>query len=515
MLLPGERIEFLEQHAHAPETISGAELVQLCAVDGLLFAKTFFPKTCRMGFADFHPEMWEIFDDPHARYINLQVFRGGAKTSMLRILSAKRIAYGLSRTALYIGKSEGHATRSVRWVRNAVQFNTFFANTFQLRKGEKWQEHEAEIYHGTDEFPIWLLGVGITGSVRGVNFDDYRPDFILIDDVLDNENSATPDQREKLGTLIHGAVKESLAPATEVPDAKMAMLQTPLDKEDASTLALSDPEFVSRVFGCWTPETADGPVSLRRSSWEERYPTPTLQAERHAAIGRNKLSVFTREKECRITAPETSAFMANWLKFYDELPPREDLVVTGAVDPVPPPSEVQIAKGLRGKDYEALALTGRLKGTSKVFLLEYSFNRGHDPDWTVAEFFRLSLKWRPRLWRVETVAYQKTLEWILRREMQKRRKHFLIQEQRDRRSKYDRIVDGLNGVASNGDFYVSNSHDEFVSQFIDYPDIAHDDVLEAVAVSVADLEGLPDGEDADTVEDESDIPELEYYGGAP
>lgn len=510
-----EREEFATQLTHAPESVSADELVQLCAVDDLLFCRVFFPRTCRMGFADFHPEMWELFSDTNARYINLQVFRGGAKTSMMRIFSAKRIAYALSHTALYIGKSEAHALNSMNWVRRAVEFNTFFAKTFGLSKGQKWQEHQAEIYHKTMDQPIWMQGVGITGSIRGINFDDYRPDFILVDDVIDEENSATDEQRLKISNLILGAVKESLAPATEVPDAKMAITQTPMHKQDPSTQALDDPEFHSIVCGCWTPATADLPLEKRLSSWEVRYPSETLRNEKRAAIARNKLSVFAREKECRLTSPETAAFMPLWLKYYDIEPEREQLVVTAAIDPVPPPTEAQIAKGLKGKDYEALAVVGRMKGTGKRYLLEYSANRGHEPDWTIAEFFRLSMKWRPRLWRVETVAYQKTLEWLLRKAMQVRRQYYVIQEQRDKRSKYDRIVDGLGGVASNGDFHVKKEHAEFISQFLDYPDVSHDDVLEAVAVACSDLDNIPDMDADEVMAMQDEIPALTWNRGAP
>ena len=468
-----------------------------------------------MGFADFHSDMWQLYDAPVARYVNTQVFRGGAKTSHLRILSAKRIAYGLSHTVLYIGKSEAHALNSMNWLRRVVEFNTLFARTFALRKGQKWQEHQAEIWHGTDAYPIWMQGVGITGSIRGINFDDYRPDFILVDDVIDEENSATAEQRLKISNLILGAVKESLAPATEVPDAKMVISQTPMHKEDPSTQALSDPEFHSIVRGCWTEATKDLPLDKRLSSWEVRYPTSTLRAEKRAAIARNRLSIFAREKECRLTSPETSAFLPHWLQYYDLEPATEDMVITGAIDPVPPPSEAQIAKGLKGKDYECLASVGRLKGTGKKYLLEYSANRGHEPDWTISEFFRLSLKWRPRLWRVETVAYQKTLDWILRKAMRERRQFFVIQEQRDRRSKYDRIVDGLSGDASNQQFHVKPEHEEFIEQFCDFPDVAHDDVLEAVAVASNDLEGLPDMGSDEVQTMQEDIPALNYVRGAP
>ena len=151
--------------------------------------------------------------------------------------------------------------------------------------------------------------------------------------------------------------------------------------------------------------------------------------------------------------------------------------VIGAIDPVPPPTDAQIAKGLKGKDYEALVIMGAMAGN--YYLLEYMVNRGHDPNWTIAMFFELSLRWNPSAWVVEEIAYQKTLEWILRKEMRDRSIYYPIHELRDKRSKFDRIVDAFQGTASNGALYVHKGQTEFISQFSGYPDVTHVDVLDA------------------------------------
>lgn len=497
------------------------ELVKLCAVHPELYAKAFFPKTARQDPAPFHAEMWTGLEGGH-RLVNFQVMRGGAKTSFLRIFTSKRIGYGIAHTILYIGKSEGHAVRSIKWIKRQVEFNRQYARVFGLRRGSKWQDIEAEIIHGTgkDEYPIWIMGMGITGSVRGINQDDFRPDLIVIDDVMDDENSATEDQRNKISNLIYGAVKESLAPASEAPHAMIAMLQTPLHKQDTSTLALNDPEWHSKVFGCWTEETKDLPIELQESSWPARWSSETVRDEKRAAIRRNKLSLFLKEKECRIVSPETSTFNAGWLEKYDLLP--EHMTIVMAIDPVPPPTAIQIAKGMRGKDFEAFAVMGKYK--EKFYLLDYSLNRGHEPDWTVNEFFRLGIKWRPRVVLVETVAYQKTLSWILKQAMKTRRRYFVIKEHDDKRSKYDTIADGLSGIASEGLLCVNPEHTEFIQQFTDYPDVSHDDLIEAVAVAASELQGILTGDSSgvddeeyyrEMMEAEEHIPDLIYQQGAP
>ena len=466
----------LEEQFPDAEIITTSELIELCAADGELFEKEFFPETVRQPSASFHKDVWRLLESS-ARLVNIQMFRGSAKTTKLRIYMAKRIAYGLARTIMYVGLSQDKAVQSVSWMRKQVEHNRKYSEVFKLKKGSKWQDTECKIDHELLGHTVTILAYGVTGSIRGVNIEDYRPDLIIVDDIIDEENAATEDQRDKIKNLLYGALVHSLAPRSEAPDAKLVMLQTPINKEDASTEALNDPSWVSARHGCWTKETEHLPDDDRESSWADRFTTEELRQEKKAALKRNTMFTFLREMECKCTAPETASFRASWLNFYDLPPDRDQMVVIGAIDPVPPPTDAQIAKGLKGKDYEALVIMGAMAGN--YYLLEYMVNRGHDPNWTIAMFFELSLRWNPSAWVVEEIAYQKTLEWILRKEMRDRSIYYPIHELRDKRSKFDRIVDAFQGTASNGALYVHKGQTEFISQFSGYPDVTHVDVLDA------------------------------------
>ena len=469
----------------SPNIITPSELVELASYDTKLFEREFFPNAAKVKDAHFHPEIWRLLESS-ARQVNIQVPRGFAKTTKLRMYLAKRIAYGLSNTILYVGVSQDKAVQSLSWLRKAVEHNAKFRDCFLLSPGDKWTETDLRIINGFTQQECAVLAYGVTGSIRGVNIDDHRPDLIIVDDIVSDENAATPEQRAKIHELLYGAILASLAPRTDSPDAKVVMLQTPLNKEEVSTKALTDPSWLSVKYSCWTDATKDLPDNEKESAWEERYPTPDLRALKQSYLQRNNASTWYREYECRITSPETSVFKPEWLKFYDLPPERGTLHIVGAIDPVPPPSETQLAKGMKGKDYEALGILGTTDG-SKFYLLDYVYNRGHEPNWTISEFFRLSLKWNPATWVVETVGYQKTLEWILRKAMQERRIFYPIYELKDKRGKFDRINDALAGPASNGVFYCHKSHTEFISQFCDYPDVTHDDVLDMVSMGMANF----------------------------
>jgi hypothetical protein len=498
-----------------------AELVALGAIDSVVFNKAFFPKTFRQESPTFHNSIGEILDST-SRYINIQVFRDGAKTTLLRAYSAKRIAYGLSRTILYVGKSQGHASRSLKWLRKQIELNTYFTNTFKLSKGSKWNDEELEINHGIEGHSIWCVGMGITGSTRGLNFDDYRPDLIIIDDVVDEENSSTPEQREKSSNLVLGALKESLSPASESPFAKMVLLQTPMDEDDISQQALRDTQFTSARFGCWTEESENLPLELRESIWPSRYPTAVLKQEYHAAAARNKLSVFAREKEVKLVSPENSAFKPGWLHVFGvgtdiPEPPLHEMWTILVIDPVPPPSESELSKGLNKGDFEALSVVGRWR--NQIYVLETVYSRGHNPGWTTTEFFRLASKWRIRKAIVESVAYQRTLAWLLREAMKRVGDYYVIEEYNDKRKKEQRIVDGLSGVASNHQLFFRADQIEAIQQFKSFSllkKIKHDDVIETIAIGATALQnqGLNLTEAGDQMQEDG-IEDLEFAGGCP
>lgn len=477
--------------------VSVDELVKLGAVDTELFAKAFFPKAFRDESPLFAKEVWDALENPSYRLVNLEIFRGGAKTTRLRVFTAKRIAYGISRTILYIGPREDLATRSVQWLRSAIEPRlgadgvarpTLFAQAFGLKPGKKWQEHEIEIEHTVTGQTIWVLGVGITGTIRGINFEDYRPDLIVCDDLMTDEMSLTTTGTEKIVDLVTGAVVNSLAPATEAPNAKLAHLCTPLNQFDLSSFAKRSPAWHSESFGCWTKATRDLPTERQESSWPARYPSPVLRKEKLDAIFDNKYSTFAREKECLLRAAETLSFRPAWLRKSDSFPDARKMSKVLIIDPVPPPSERQTAKNLMNKDFEVVGVVGRTK--EDFFLLDYVMNRGHEPNWTLAKIFELAFQWKVGKIFVEAVAYQRVLKWLVEKEMQRRGIYYPVEtSEGDTRPKIIKITDALSGPASQGHFWCRPHHTEFILQFETYGPgyTGHDDVLDMAAMGVRAL----------------------------
>lgn len=452
------------------------ELLNLGAVDGEFYCRQWFPRAFRNTSPTYLPTVWSALEGGN-RFVSVEMFRGGAKTTILRAFGSKRIAYAESRTILYCSVSQDHAKRSVRWLRRQVLFNRPWANFFKLSLGTKKTDEWLEIHHGIEDEPISILAIGITGQTRGVNLDDFRPDLIIVDDPCDEENTATPDQRKKINNLFYGLAK-SLAPPIDFENALMVLLQTVLNEEDLISSTRKDPQWLSLSCSCFTK---DG-----QSVWPERYPTKFLMDDKKAHIARNDLALWLREMECTIISETTSAFRQSWLKPYPPGVTPLDLLAEGGqaflwIDPVPPPSERELARGLKGKDWEVLAVV--IKHRGEVYLAEYAENRGHDPDWTIMKFWELVDRYSVFQFGVETTAYQRTLKWLIEKSMVARGRYVqvYVPDKADQRKKSYRIIDGLKSITSQGHFYVIfEEHTTFVEQYTAYPAVNNDDVIEAV-----------------------------------
>ena len=483
------------------------EAVKLGAADPEFFGRFFFPKTCRQPSPQFHRELDAALDDTEHRYVSAMIFRGGAKTSRLRLYVAKRIAYGISRTILFVGKSQEHAIKSLEWLQTAVEYNKLYAGTFGLRKGKKWTGTEIDIYHGTDEVPIRVIALGITGSVRGVNVDDYRPDLIVVDDPADEENTGTPEQRKKIAELFFGALAKSLAPRSEAPHAKMVLLQTVLNSDDLISLTVRDPQWKSLVYGCFDEGG--------ESRWPDRFSTRELKDEKDAHIARNQLSLWLREMECKVVSQETSAFLASWLQYWVVVP--EGGITMICCDPTPPPKDDSAGKVTKKLD-DAVVMVIRIAG-GNVYVCDYYTTKSPDPDELIAKIFEFATNWHCQTLCLETVLFQRVLAKMLEKEMLSRRQWLTIKKVEDKRKKETRIRQEVSSRASHRRLFVHTSMTEFIEQYTAYPDVNHDDILDCLTIGLSSINpwmetGTLEGEFS-IVDDDDQIPQLTNWRGAP
>lgn len=460
------------------------------------YGRIFFPKTFRQVSPVFHDEVSTALFNREYRNVAIEVFRDGAKTTLLRTFTSHRIAYGISRTILFVSASQGHSILSLRWVKRQVEHNRLWAETFQLRKGSKWSDDHVEIMHGVEEEPITLLALGVTGQLRGYNIDDRRPDLIICDDTSTDEAAGSVDQRNKQTNLVFGALFNSLAPASEAPDAKAIILDTPKSKFDLIESCEKDPEWKFFRFGVF-----DGNGESR---WPDRYPTADLLRQKEAAIKVGRLPIWMREKECKVISEELASFREANLLFWETLPERPTYVIS--IDPASSDS--------KDADDNVVAVLAFHK--DDVYLVDYKAATGQDPEMVMATVFEFARKWRPLGIVVESIGYQRVLAWYLEKAMREQRVYLPIYKIQDLRRKSDRIVQAIGETSGYQRLHIKPAHTKFIEQYVEYSPTAkmHDDVLDAVAMAItwAENQGVSDWIEGEFREEDDDLPRLNFRG---
>lgn len=447
-----------------------ADIFRLAAEDGIFFSHYFFgDRTVRQKSPKMHYDLWTGLEEKNLRYFGAEIFRGGAKTTITRIFTAKRISYGLSRTVLYVSKSLGHAQRSIRWLKRQIETNKKWAQFYQLSRGKKWTDEEIGVWHEGLGIEITVMAAGITGQIRGINTqDDFRPDLIVVDDPNDEENSGTEEQRKKMDALFFGSLQNSLAPPTENPHSKMVLLATSLDAHDLINQAHASSNWKTVKFPCFLQSDVRGEVS----AWEERFPTDYLKTERQAFIDRGQFYLWLREMECKLVAPEGAAFNVELVKYYESPPEVMDILF--AIDPA--------RSKLKSAHKSAIVAIGIAQ--SKAYILEYYAQKGMNPEEVWQKFFEMAVRWRPRQVAIETVAYQQALSFYFSVKMKEQNFYVPILEFDDRRSKANRIRQAIGGRLAHGTLMLRKSQIDLVKQIADYQDGMDFDLLDALAIAL-------------------------------
>jgi hypothetical protein len=294
------------------------------------------------------------------------------------------------------------------------------------------------------------------------------------------------------------------------------LTNTGLHKEDAVNKAHADPTFLTVKY----PKLVQV-NGVRKSAWEARWTTEEVIQEMNEYTTRGQFHIWLREYGCKIISRETAPLDATRLRTYKALP--QGLIRCTALDPATKAFENSTATAAKKLHKTAGVTWGLDPRTGDHYLIDYKAQRNMDPDeiwtWLVDNY----TTYRPRTVGAETVAFQKMLKWYLEKKMQEDRRYFVIQPINDRRSKPTRILQAHNGLAGMGKLWIGEQHVEFKQEYEEWTEGADVDLLDASAMCICLLNPwmlagqASEGDiiDGEVLDDEKDIPDLVFEGGAP
>lgn len=165
--------------------------------DYAFFVSYYFPHYASAPCADFHIKAANrIKRNPQAREI-LMWARGHAKSTHSNILIPLWLKIqdaNSFRVMVLVGKSQDNAITLISDLQAELEHNQRYIHDFgvQLKYGS-WEEGR---FVSKDERAFYALGRG--QSPRGLRYRQYRPDYIVVDDLDDDELCRNPARVEKM-----------------------------------------------------------------------------------------------------------------------------------------------------------------------------------------------------------------------------------------------------------------------------------------------------------------------------
>lgn len=513
-----ERVQLRREFAAGHPTTGPEGLRRkLGAIDMEFFGRAYFPHYFSRPSPEFHRELDAIWQQgvlkgrypltaadtktisrlPGVRRA-VAAPRGHAKSTNLTFKGTMHSTlYGYKHYPIIISDSSEQAEGFLDNIRVEFEENTAILEDFGPLAGSVWRSNVL-----VTKTNIKIEAIGSGKKIRGRKHRNWRPDLIILDDVENDENVRTPEQRKKLkdwfdkavskcgddytdivyiGTLLHydSLLAKTLAnPAyrsikykavirfSQADDLwqKWETIFTDLSNDDREADALA-------FFQAHKTAMLEGTQVL----WEEKLSYYDLMVMR---VSEGEAS-FNSEEQNEPINPDDCLFMEEWFDYYNEAEvnfgdPAFDFF--GFIDP-------SLGKTKRS-DFSAIVTLAKHKGSGYMYVVDADIERRH-PDRIIADvlakerWLRASFGHGYRKLGAETNQFQ----WFLKEELAKASAkaglYLPIEEVQQTSDKVMR-VQTLQPDVKNKYIKFNRRHKRLLEQLTQFPMGAHDDGPDAL-----------------------------------
>ena len=496
---------------------------QLGAIDLGYFGRAYLAHYFVRPSPPFHEELDRIFRDGVMKGMNpltdakaisrangcrraVEAPRGHAKSTTFTFKdSLHSSVYGYKHYEIILSDSSEQAEGFLNDLKTELEENAALREDFGELKGRVWKASVILLSNGVK---IEALGAG--KKIRGRRHKQWRPDLILCDDLENDENVNTPEQRKKLRDWFYKAVSKAGDTYTDI-----VYIGTLLHYDALLANVAKNPEYVTarykgvisfathtELWEAWEriytdlenpahqqdaeaffkaneAEMLEGTAVL----WEEKLPYYALMVMR---ISEGEAS-FSSEIQNEPIDPENCAFAEEWFDYYDgdgkTVPDFSEskFVFIGANDP-------SLGKNRKS---DTSAIIGLAKDTSSGYLYVVIADIAkRKPDKIIDDALddsrRLRREYKKPFYKfgVEAVQFQYYFAEIMRQRAAECGEYLPIEEINSVQNK-DTRIQSLQPFVKNGYLKFSKKHKTLIDQMLKYPMGKNDDAPDALQMAVA------------------------------
>lgn len=289
------------------------ELARRCALDKdiLGWGKALFPEKFGLPFCyKLHGYFIEIRG---LEFTGTEAPRNHSKTTIKCFLIPIFQALEEPETFDHYLNVQATATKAIevnRSIRVELEENDLLRELYGDQVTSRWTDSQFILANG-----VIFSAIGAGQSVRGINVRNKRPNYLLIDDLFDDEHIYNPDSTRKLVRWFWGSLFNARAKTRRC---SIHVQGTAINPDDLLEELKKKPGVVSRTFRAI--ENEEKGIVL----WPELNSIEKLRVER-ILMGP---IIFAREQQNERLDDTTTILKRSQWKYYTELPSGFDIVVT-------------------------------------------------------------------------------------------------------------------------------------------------------------------------------------------
>lgn len=448
------------------------------------FCRTYFPHYVKSEPSLFHSWFYEnvpkLIDEPQGNWVNISAPRGEAKSTLgTQLLTLWCVVTGRKHFVPIVMDSFDQAATMLEAVKVELESNPRLAMDFPeaCGAGRVWNAGVIVTANGAK-----LQAFGSGKKMRGLRHGPYRPDLVMLDDIENDQNVQSKEQRDK----VEAWVKKTVIPLGP-PEGTMDIvyLNTILHHDSVANRFHKNPMWKCIKFRAITrwPDRMD-----LWQEWEDVFindgeaAADAFYAERKAAMDFGaQVSWPTLRPLLRLMKIRTSDHRAFDCEYQNDPSNEENAIFTGMQFWFEI-KRVWIYRGINDPSMGRSARKGDpcciLVGASprdelKLHIVEAILAR-IKPDKQIEKIIDFQREYQCLAWGIEDTAFQE----YFRQEMVKQSARLFmpvpaigIRNDRDK----DILIEGVAPHVNNGLILFNQRHTVFNENVKHYPEAAHDD----------------------------------------
>jgi hypothetical protein len=230
--------------------------------------------------------------------------RGWGKTSNCSIgYPAKKILFREKKFIVPVSATNTSAVLQGENLKGELLKNPLVEKLFGDIKTKQFSKEQWVTSSGTMVFPR-----GAGQQIRGILYDRFRPDLIIVDDLETSEGVQSEEQRKKLKEWFFSDLMNSVNRAEG--NWKVVVIGTVLHEDALLVNLLEDPAWHSVQLALCDDEY--------RSNWPDFMNDAQVLALKEEFASRGQLDVFFREYLGKPISFEDAVFRQEFFRYYDE-----------------------------------------------------------------------------------------------------------------------------------------------------------------------------------------------------